>query len=161
MLSLDDARIRASFANVSVRERKNIVLPDPSTIDWEHVDYLGWRDPRLPLVGYVVAVVDDEPVGLVLRQTESSPRRRTLCSWCNDVTLPNDVVLFSARRGGAAGRRGDSKGTYICQRFECNDNVRKLPPAAYAGFDREAARQERIASLRERVATFIASVARD
>ncbi|MGO2111518.1 MAG: FBP domain-containing protein [Pseudoclavibacter sp.] len=168
MQSIDSARIRASFANVSVRERKNIHLPDLDAIDWDRIDYLGWRDPKQPLIGYVVAFDgvdadgdgggDGEPVGLMLRQTESTPRKRTQCSWCSDVTLPNDVVLFSTRRSGAAGRRGDSVGTYVCQRFECNANVRKLPPLAYDGFDREAARIERIAAMRANVRSFVANV---
>lgn len=159
MRVLDAARIRASFANVSVRERKNIVLPDLDSVDWEHIDFLGWRDPKLPLLGYVVAIVDDEPVGIMLTQTEASPRSRTQCIWCADVQLPNDVVLFSAKRAGAAGRRGDTVGTYVCAAFECNANVRKTPRTAYVGFDVEAARQSRIAALGANVERFARDVA--
>lgn len=159
MSPLDGALIRASFANVSVRERKNIVLPDLDAIDWTRIDYLGWRDPKLPLVGYVVTIVDDAPVGLLLRQTESTPRRRTQCAWCADVTLPNEVVLFSTRRSGPAGRRGDSVGTYVCRDFECNANARRTPPVAYIGFDVEAAREERIRTLQRNVTGFMREVA--
>lgn len=159
MLPLDAARIRASFANVTVRERKNITLPDLDRIDWDRIDFLGWRDPKLPLVGYVVAIVDDEPVGLLLKQAEATPRQRTQCSWCADVHLPNDVVLFSTRRAGAAGRRGDAIGTLVCAAFECNANARKRPPLAYVGFDVEAARRARIEALRANVARFVREAA--
>ncbi|WP_029149371.1 FBP domain-containing protein [Microbacterium indicum] len=155
MRPLDDAQIRASFANVSVRERKNIVLPDLDAIDWDRIDYLGWRDPKLPRVGYVVAWIDDGPIGLLMSQTEASPRSRTQCSWCQDVKLPNDVVLFSTKRAGAAGRRGDTIATYVCDAFQCNENVRKKPPMAYIGFDVEAAREGRIVALQVNVEGFL------
>ncbi|MCG7413054.1 FBP domain-containing protein [Microbacterium aurum] len=155
MHSLDAARIRASFANVTLRERKTITLPDLDAIRWDRIDFLGWRDPKLPLVGWVVAEIDGEPVGLMLKQTESTPRQRTQCAWCVDVRLPNDVVLFSTRRAGAAGRRGDAIGTLICAAFECNVNVRRKPPVAYVGFDVEAARRARIETLRGNVERFV------
>ena len=155
MRPIDAARLRASFANASVRERKLIPLPDLDAIDWDRIDFLGWRDQRQPLVGYVVSYVDDEPVGLLMKQTEARPRQRTQCSWCADVHLPNDVVMFGTRRAGAAGRRGDTIGTLVCGQFECNANVRKLTPPPYLGFDAEAARESRIAALRANVEGFI------
>lgn len=158
MYSLDAARIRASFTNVSLRERKAIVIPDLDAVAWEDIDYLGWRDPKIPLVGYVVALVDDEPVGFLMRQAEQTPRSRTQCVWCADVTLPNDVVMFSTKRAGAAGRRGDTIGTYVCAQFECNRNARATPRTAYLGFDVEAARQSRIIAFRENVQRFAREV---
>lgn len=158
MHTLDAAQIRASFTNVSVRERKEISIPDLADTRWEDIDFLGWRDPKKPLVGYVVTIVDERPVGVALRQTEQTPRGRTQCVWCADVTLPNDVVMFSARRAGAAGRRGGTVGTYVCARFECNTNARSTPRMAYVGFDVEAARQSRIAACRQRVESFARDV---
>lgn len=158
MRILDAAQLRASFVNVSVRERKAIPLPDLDEVAWEEIDVLGWRDPKLPLVAYAVAVVDDAPVGLLLRQAEQSPRRRTQCAWCQDVHLPNDVVMFSARRAGAAGRRGDTIGTYVCQNFECNVNARATPRMAYVGFDVEGARAARMAAFRGNVERFMREV---
>ena len=102
--------------------------------------------------------VDDEPVGLILRQTDTRARSRPQCSWCSDILLPNDVVLYTTKRAGHAGRRGDTVGTLICENFECSKNVRTLPPMAYIGFDREAARDRRIETLRERVAGFVREV---
>lgn len=68
-------------------------------------------------------------------------------------------MFFSARRAGAAGRRGDSIGTYVCRDFECNANVRRTPPIAYVGFDVEAARLDRIDTLRRNVSGFVGEAA--
>ncbi|WP_434969433.1 FBP domain-containing protein [Microbacterium sp. bgisy207] len=159
MRPLTDAQIRASLLNASRSERKNLTLPtDIVDTQWDRLDYLGFRDPKLARIAYVVIDLDDEPVGILLRQTDARPLSRPQCSWCNDVQLPNDVVMFAARRTGEAGRRGDSVGILVCENFECSVNVRKLPPSAYLGFDREAARDRRIEALRANVAEFARSV---
>ena len=161
MLPLTETRIRASFINASRSERAHVLVPaDLDETPWDRLDFLGWRDRKLAHVGYVVAELDGEPVGLILREADTKARSRPQCSWCNDVELPNDVVLFTAKRVGDAGRRGDTVGTLVCANFECSRNVRKLPPSAYLGFDREAARDRRIDALRENVTNF-ASALRD
>lgn len=149
MRPLTDAQVRASLINASHSERKNATLPARfDDIDWDRLDYFGFRDPKLTRVAYIVVDLDDEPVGMLLRQTEARPRTRPQCSWCSDIHLPNDVVMYSAKRAGDAGRRGDTVGVLLCENFECSQNVRKLPPSAYLGFDRGAARDRRIESLR-------------
>ena len=159
MRSLTDAQIRASFINASRSERKNLTLPVGfGDLAWDRLDFLGWRDPKLPNVGYLIADVDDKFVGLLLRQTETRTRTRPQCSWCSDIHLPNDVVMFTTKRAGESGRRGDTVGTLICENFECSKNVRSLPPMAYVGYDREAARDRRIEALRERVRSFVLDV---
>jgi hypothetical protein len=156
MHALSEDAVRASLLNATVRERKALVLPPGfPDLPWDDLDHLGWRDPRQPLTGYVVALVDGAPAGVLLRQAERTPRARAQCSWCEDVQLPNDVVFFSARRAGDAGRRGDTVGTLVCAGFECSRNVRRMPVLAYPGFDREAERLRRIAALREHVDTFL------
>ena len=160
MLPLTEQSIRASFVNASRKEVSDLTLPARfDDVDWESLDYLGWRDPRAPRRAYVVVPTDAEVVGILLRQAEASPRSRAQCTWCQDVTLPNDVVFYAAKRAGSAGRKGDTVGTLVCADFECSANVRKPPPPAYLGFDVEAARQGRMASLRERAAAFAANVA--
>lgn len=160
MLALDAAAIRASFINASRKEVSDLSMPaDLATLPWDKLTYLGWRDPRSPRRAAVVVPVGDDVVGIALRQAEASPRTRAQCSLCQDVTLPNDVVFFGAKRVGAAGRKGDTLGTLICSAFECSTNVRKQPVSAYLGFDVEAERQRRIALLAERAAAFARAVA--
>ena len=159
MQPVSERAIRASFVNVSQRERSGLTLPPAlDSLDWERRDYLGWRDAKIPNLGYVIAHLDAEPVGVMLRQAEGRARSRAQCSWCEDVLLPNDVVLFSAKRSGAAGRKGDTVGTLICAHFECGANVRKRPPVAYIGFDVDAARLQRIDALQRHVAAFLRDI---
>ena len=155
MLPLSEATIRTSFINASLRERKTLLLPtDFDELDWDSLDFLGWRDRKSPNLGYVVVALDGAPTGILLRQGDATHRARPQCSWCDDVHLPNDVVFFSARRAGAAGRNGNTIGTLACAKFECSANVRRLAPTPYAGFDAHAARAERITALRQHVTTF-------
>lgn len=155
MEPLTAARLRASFVNTSVRERAAVVLPrDLDATRWDRLDYLGWRDPKLPLVGYVVGTVEGDPVGAMLTRLDR-PAGKAQCAWCDDVTLPSPVTFFSARRAGAAGRKGDTIGTLVCAGFECSVNVRRPPVATYLGFDVEAARDRRIAVLRRHVGDFL------
>ncbi|MCS5722138.1 FBP domain-containing protein [Herbiconiux sp. CPCC 203407] len=176
MQPLDEKTLRASFVNTSRKELSDLTLPDGfETLDFARLDYLGWRDRRIARRAYAVVPVgpdgDDgagpgstgsagvpELIGVMLKQAEASPRTRAQCSLCQDVQLPNDVVLFSARRSGPAGRNGNTIASLVCSSFECSTNVRKLPATAYVGFDVEAARTDRIASLRTRVAAFARAV---
>ena len=158
MLSLDEKTIRAAFVNATRKELTELTLPDLTEINWEKLDYLGWRDRRLAKRAYIVVPANVGLIGVVLKQAEANPRSRAQCSWCQDIHLPNDVVLFSAKRSGDGGRVGNSVGILICSNFECSVNVRKAAPMAYIGFDVEAARIERITVLRERAATFASEV---
>ncbi|WP_159500872.1 FBP domain-containing protein [Microbacterium sp. 18062] len=159
MLPLTETLIRASFINATRSERGNVLLPaDLDRIPWDRLDFLGWRDRKLTRVGYVVTELDGALVGLIMRESDTRARSRPQCVWCNDVELPNDVVMFSTKRAGDAGRRGDTVGTLVCANFECSRNVRRLPPLAYVGFDRDAARDRRIETLRENVRGFARAI---
>jgi hypothetical protein len=159
MLPIAEETLRSSLVNASQRERKSMTLPaEFDSLDWDRLDYLGWRDPKLPLLGYVFVHLNGAVVGIVMRKAEGSARSRPQCSWCEDVLLPNDVALFSVKRSGQAGRNGNTVGTLVCSNFECSANVRKRPPVAYIGFDVEAARQNRIAALQERSRNFVRDV---
>lgn len=156
MLPLNEKEIRSSFINASLRERKGITLPTGfGALDWDSLDFLGWRDEKIPSFGYVVGEVDGAPVGVLMRQIDGKTRSRPQCSWCEDVNLPNDVVFFNAKRGGQAGRDGDTIGMLVCAKFECPANVRTLHSLPYIGFDREAERQRRIGVLREHIGNFL------
>jgi hypothetical protein len=159
VLPLTEAQLRASFVNATLRERTALTPPaDLGALPWDDLDYLGWRDRKVPNLGYVVTYVDGEPVGILLRKADGGVRSRPQCSWCEDVHLPNEVVFFVAKRAGKAGRDGNTLGTLVCAGFECSANVRKRPPLAYVGFDVEAARRQRIDTLRERVDAFARNV---
>lgn len=129
-----------------------------SAIDWDRLDYFGWRDRKSPRRAYIAVWVDDSPVALILRQADALPRTRAQCSWCQDVNLTNEVVFYGARRAGQAGRKGDAVGTLICANFGCSVNVRKRPSLAYVGFDVDAAREKRIVGLRGRAQGFVREV---
>ncbi|WP_223690466.1 FBP domain-containing protein [Leifsonia poae] len=159
MISLTEPLIRSSFVNASRKEVSDMSLPlDFAEVDWTAHDYFGWRDRKIARRGYVVVELDDAPVGILLRQAEAKSLARPQCSWCQDVNLSNEVVFYSARRAGPAGRNGDTVGTLVCAQFGCSANARKRPPVAYIGFDVDAARAERMAVLRERARSFARSV---
>ena len=158
MRSLSEKTLRGSFVNATKRELNDLTLPDLADIAWDKLDYLGWRDRKLARRAYIVVPVGDELVGVILKQAEAAPRSRAQCSWCEDVHLPNDVLLYAARRAGAGGRIGNSVGILVCANFECSVNVRRTPPMAYIGFDVDAARDKRIETLRVRAAAFAEGV---
>lgn len=159
MHAYSEDAIRASFVNASLRERKAIVLPaDLGDTPWQDLDYVGWRDPKLPLLGYVLVELEGEPVGVLLRQAQRTPLGRAQCSWCEDVQLPSPVAFFGAKRAGEAGRNGNTVGTLVCTDFACSRNVRRRPTLAYVGFDIEAERRRRIDALRVNVGNFVRNV---
>ena len=160
MLPITEKTLRASFVNASRKEVSDLTLPTHfDTLDWERLDYLGWRDPKIGRRAYaVVPTLDGQLIGILLQRSTASPRARAQCAWCNDVTLPNPVVFYSAKRSGQAGRNGNTVGTLVCEEFECSRNVRRTPPLAYEGFDVEAARLRRIEDLQLRAASFAAEV---
>jgi len=159
MRPIDERTLRASFINASRKEVSDLTLPAGfADLDFDRLDYLGWVDPKLPHRSYVVAWVDDVATGVILQRAEQRVIARAQCSWCEDVTLRNDVQLYAARKAGPAGRKGDTIGTLVCTEFGCSKNVRVLPPLAYDGYDRELGRELRILKLQEHVSAFIAAV---
>lgn len=160
MLPISETIIRTSFVNASRKETSDVTLPTGfDTIVWDDLDFLGWRDPKIGRRAYaVVPTLEGDLIGILFRQAEASPRSRAQCSWCQDVKLPNDVVFYSAKRSGPAGRNGNTIGTLVCEEFQCSRNVRKTPPLAYEGFDVHAARLQRIEDLQLRAAGFAAEV---
>jgi len=160
MRPIDEREIRASFINASRKEVSSLTLPAGfGEIGFDRLDYLGWTDPKFARRAYVVADIDGVLTGVLLQRAEQRVLARAQCSWCEDVALRNDVQLYSARKAGAAGRKGDTIGTLVCAEFGCSHNVRLLPPLAYEGFDRETAREMRILRLQENVAGFLKGVA--
>nr|WP_228513984.1 FBP domain-containing protein [Frondihabitans sp. VKM Ac-2883] len=167
---MTEKTIRSSFSNASRKEVADLTLP-PSfgEIEWDALDFLGWRDPKMPRRAYAVIPsagdgvtaipsAGDGVTAILLRQGDVAPTARAQCAWCQDITLPSPVVFYSAKRSGASGRNGNTLGTLVCADFECSTNAWRRPPEAYLGFDADAARDEQVVRLRSRVAAFAASV---
>jgi FBP C-terminal treble-clef zinc-finger len=130
-LTADD--IRSSFVNCSKGEAKRAVLPDLDETPWPDLDYLGWPDPSGSQRAYLVLERRGVPVGLLLRQSPGARSARgTMCQICITSHSGSSVALTVARKTGAAGKRGDSTGVYVCRDLACSLYVRgkKVPAAA-------------------------------
>ena len=162
MKPLTEHQIRTSFVNASKGDAQRAALPDLAAVAWDELDYLGWQDPRKPLLHYVALEVDDELVCLLLRGTGKTPPKKMMCAWCEDVIDGLHAASFAAPRGGAEGRRGNTIGTSLCADFRCSQNVRRAPTAFETQTEDEALlayhRQQRIEGLRERSTGFARAV---
>jgi hypothetical protein len=159
MRPLSEDEIRASFVNGTDTELDELELPiEHLVVEWDEIDALAWRDRRFRHRGYLVTLIEDEPVGLVLRATEAPPskHRAAMCNLCHTQQPANQVSLFSARRAGRAGERGDSVGTYLCSDLSCQENVRLHAPLAPA--EVRASADRRIDGLRRRTMAFVEGV---
>jgi hypothetical protein len=132
MRALTEEEVRESFVNAADDERRIVAMPvDFLLTDWDHLDFLAWRDPRTRGRGYVVTERDGEPMGVVLRASEGSSRARAaMCNLCHTMQPADQVALFTARKAGQAGHAGDSVGTYMCADLSCHENVRLAMPLA-------------------------------
>ncbi|TCO40968.1 treble-clef zinc-finger protein [Kribbella antiqua] len=129
MQPLTADEIRRSFINSSKSLVKAMTLPPKfAELPWESLDYLGWRDPKAPNRAYLVVRRNDGVTGIALNtQATGKPRRGTgLCDLCHTAHQVTDVALFAARRAGAAGREGNTVGTYICADLACSLYLRGL-----------------------------------
>ena len=127
MKALTRPDIQRALLNVSKRERSAVTVPPEfASTDWTALDFYGWRDPRFPQRGYLVRDHDDALVAVAVSTSEGGlpPGRKAMCSICRAVDNSTAVALFSARRAGPAGRKGDSVGTYICRDLDCSVHLR-------------------------------------
>ncbi|MFV0319963.1 MAG: FBP domain-containing protein [Microbacterium sp.] len=155
-LTPDD--VIASFVNAPPDELRLVELPlDFALVDWDHLDFLAWRNPEVRGRGYLIAEHDGAPVGIVLRAADGGSRARTgMCNLCHTMQPGDQVSLFSARRAGRAGDRGGSIGTYICADLSCHENVRLAAPLAPSEIRANVDR--RIDGTRARTEAFVAEV---
>jgi hypothetical protein len=161
--ALTEQQIRRSFVNCSQGEAKGLSLPkDFADLDWEQLELLGWRDPKAPLRGYLVLPTDERPVGIAVRAAESrmSVRTTAMCLLCQTAQSGDGVSLFTARRTGAAGRNGNTVGTYMCADLRCAERVRTDIPPWLQDRDPAEVVAGRAAELRERVRGFVDAVRR-
>lgn len=162
MHALTEPQVRRSFVNCSQGEAKAMTLPkDFAELEWGRLELLGWRDPKAPLRGYlVVADPEDVPVGIALRAAESrmSARTTAMCLLCETAQGGDAVSLFTARRAGAAGRNGNTVGTYVCADLGCAERIRTHIPPWLLERDPAEVVVERAAELRRRALGFLGSV---
>ena len=157
-LSAND--IRDCIVNASQGDIERMPLPGLHEVLWEDREYLGWRDPRAPLRGYLVHWLDERPVGIVLRAAENRMTQgiSAMCSLCRTPQPADQVRLFTAPRAGQAGRDGNTIGTYICSDLACSIIIRITPPASVAQPDPAAVIAARAEGLLGRVCSFTADV---
>jgi FBP C-terminal treble-clef zinc-finger len=150
--------VRESFVNATADELRIVVMPHDFVLtDWDHLDFLAWRDPNTRGRGYLVVEVDGDPVGIVLRAAETTSRARSgLCNLCHTMQPADQVSLFTARKAGDAGRDGDTVGTYICADLSCHENVRLAAPLAPSEIRTSVDR--RIDGTRRRTESFVQRV---
>lgn len=157
MLALTEDQVRAALVNATPDERARFAAPLSLVLaDWDHLDFLAWTDPEFRGRGYVVVEHDGVPTGVVLRAASGARPRAAMCNLCHTMQPGNQVALFTARRAGEAGERGDSVGTYMCADLGCHDNVRLAAPLAPS--EMRASVDRRIDSTRERVEAFVERV---
>ena len=132
MRQLTEDDIREAFANANDEDLRLLTLPlDFLLTDWDHLDFLAWRDPRTKGRGYLVGELGSGPIGVVLRAADGTSRAGSaLCNVCHTMQPADQVSLFTARKSGTAGAHGDSVGTYICADLSCHETVRLAAPLA-------------------------------
>ncbi len=153
--------IRSSFVNCSKGEAARLPLPAklPST-RWEELDFLGWSDPGAPGAAYLVTPWRGELRGLVLRVGNAAGRggRKNMCTLCLTTHSSTDVTLMVARRPGAAGRNGNTVGTYLCTDLACSLYARGLKRPARAQPAETLSEEQKVERLLENLDTFVRRV---
>ena len=151
-----ETQIRESFVNTTKGDADRVPMPGLHEVVWSEREYLGWHDAKAPQRAYLTVWKDDRPVSLVLRSAERRIRRgiSAMCSLCHMPQPGGQVALFVAPRSGAAGRKGDTVGTYICADLGCSAIIRIAPPPAPMQLAPEEIVQRRIEGLVSRLDAF-------
>ncbi|MDP4505017.1 FBP domain-containing protein [Nonomuraea turcica] len=163
MEPLTESDVRRSFVNCSKGEAQRLGVPrDLDEQPWDHLDFLGWRDPGAPERGYLVAERDGGLVGIALRAAPGTSRgftSRSMCSLCLTTHTSGGVALMTARRTGEAGRQGNTVGQYVCSDLACSLYTRgKKQPAAGGDLDETLSVEEKIARTQVNLTAFIDKV---
>jgi hypothetical protein len=124
---ISKAEIQRALVNVTKSERTALGVPgDFADLDWETLDFYGWRDPKYPQRGYLVRQHGDSTTAVAVATSGGglAPGRKAMCAICRAVENSTGVALFTARRAGPAGRAGNTVGTYICAELDCSAKLR-------------------------------------
>ena len=155
MTPLTEDEIRSSFVNCSKGEAKRALLPDLAEVRWDELDFLGWPDPSGSQRAYMVLERDGRPLGLQLRQGQGGGARSSLCQVCITSHSGGGVALNVARKTGAAGKKGDSTGLWICRDLACSLYVRGRKVSGAAGLRETLSTEESVARLRRNLDQFV------
>ena len=159
MRPLTENDVRGAFVNATDDELRVMEMPhDFVLVDWDYLDFFAWRDPHTPRRGYIVVETDGRLEGIVLRATDPGRTRSGMCNICHTLQPGNQVSMFTARRAGERGRRGDSVGTYICADLSCHENVRLAHPLAPNEVRPPGQVDMRLDGTRRRMHAFVARV---
>jgi hypothetical protein len=162
MKPLSEADIRGSFVNCSKGEASRINLPPkPAELPWPELEFLGWRDSRAEQRAYIVSPGDGRPVGIVLRApsgTKRSSMRASMCMLCLTTHTSSGVGMFAAPKAGAAGRRDNTIGLYICADLACSLYLRgkRRPEVVQIGETLDV--EDRLTRLRLNLDAFVKHV---
>ncbi|MGW0553977.1 FBP domain-containing protein [Streptomyces sp. NPDC002926] len=142
MEPLTEKQIRGSFVNCTKGEATRMKLPIGfGELSWDEFDFLGWTDPGAPLRAYFVLPREVRPVGVALRAPSTgrtSAVKSSMCQACFTEHASSGVTLFAAPLAGAAGREGNSVGTYLCADLACSLYIRgRKQPKLRAGLHEE------------------------
>lgn len=155
-LSSDD--IRASFVNCSAGRAKRLPLP-PARPDsaWADLDFLGWRDPGAPGSAFLVVERDGRPVGVEFKiaAPAAARGRKNMCAFCLTTHSSTDMALMVAARPGAAGRAGNTVGTYLCGDLGCSLYARGLKRPDRAQPHETLSAEAKVERLRANLDTFL------
>jgi hypothetical protein len=154
---LTENDIRGSFVNCSKGETGRIRLPAGfGDTAWADLDYLGWTDPGAPLRALLVVPGAGGLTGVLMRRpaaNRTSVLRSSMCQVCLTEHTSSGVALFVAPLAGAAGRRGNTVGQYLCSDLGCSYYLRgKRQPKM------RLVRHEETLTLTERIARAMANL---
>lgn len=126
--ALTEKQIRGSFVNCTKGEATRLKLPmNFAELPWQDLDFLGWTDPGAPLRAHIVLPRPNGPVGVTLRVPSTgrtSAVKSSMCQACLTGHASSGVTLFAAPLAGAAGREGNTVGTYLCADLACSLYIR-------------------------------------
>lgn len=152
---------KLTWVNSSKTQAKRIQLPDRDRVDWDSLDFWGWRDPKAPQRGYLIVPADDGWIGIALTTTSGGGKkpRAGMCSLCLTPHPMSSIGLFAAPRAGAAGRNGNTVGRYICADLQCSLYIRGiLKPEGMSALKETLSPQEKAARLELNLHDFVHQV---
>lgn len=145
-LTRDD--IRELFTK---RQRKELRLPDVDAIDWDNLDFLGWKHPSGHL-SYVVYEFEGDFKGIVFEATRQSNKARVMsCSWCITQQPGDAISLYSIQ---LPDNEKVTIGDYICSDLQCSLYVRNLKQPNIPRLQENLSIEGRIARLQKNVDGF-------